>query len=128
MKRLRYCKRCGCKVLRETTKGLRKEYPFFCPTCDQNMYRIETFKKPRRIKKYEGNITLYLEYINPKKVNGWGGKRDFVTFDSVQDLNAYVNGDVAYDYLDNAVQTNADEILLYAADETGRVVWKNKDK
>ncbi len=40
----RYCKRCGHKVKRETTKGLRKEYPYYCPYCDENMYRFETEK------------------------------------------------------------------------------------
>lgn len=41
----RFCRRCGHKVQRETEKGLRTEYPFYCPHCYQNMYRIETFKK-----------------------------------------------------------------------------------
>lgn len=41
----RYCKRCGHKVNRETVKGLRKEYPYYCPHCDQNMYRFEIAKR-----------------------------------------------------------------------------------
>jgi endogenous inhibitor of DNA gyrase (YacG/DUF329 family) len=40
----RYCNRCGKLVRRETKKGLRREYPFFCPRCDENMYRFETHK------------------------------------------------------------------------------------
>lgn len=41
----RYCKKCGHKVKKETTKGLRKEYPYYCPYCDENMYRFETTKR-----------------------------------------------------------------------------------
>lgn len=40
-----YCKNCGHPVQRETHKGLRKEYPYYCPHCDENMFRIETYKK-----------------------------------------------------------------------------------
>lgn len=45
-----YCKRCGHKVKRETTKGLRKEYPYYCPHCDENMYRFETVKRRLEVK------------------------------------------------------------------------------
>ena len=44
MNTFRKCKRCGSYVKKETTKGLRKEYPFYCPSCDENMYRFETIK------------------------------------------------------------------------------------
>ena len=37
----RYCKKCGTLVRKETS-GIRKEYPFFCPTCEENMFRFET--------------------------------------------------------------------------------------
>lgn len=43
MKR-RYCKRCGCRVKKEKERQLKKEYPFYCPCCDENMYRFETDK------------------------------------------------------------------------------------
>lgn len=49
----RYCKRCGHKIKRETTKGLRKEYPYYCPRCDENMYRFETVKKTMTTKEVE---------------------------------------------------------------------------
>jgi hypothetical protein len=45
MKRtFRKCLKCGSYVKKETCKGLRKEYPFYCPNCCENMYRVETFK------------------------------------------------------------------------------------
>lgn len=31
VRKKRYCNRCGKLVRRETKKGLRREYPFFCP-------------------------------------------------------------------------------------------------
>lgn len=37
----RICIRCGNIVLPETG-SLRKEYPFYCPECDENMYEFET--------------------------------------------------------------------------------------
>ena len=39
------CNKCNKIVKKETIKGLRKEYPFYCPNCDENLYRIETHKK-----------------------------------------------------------------------------------
>lgn len=39
-----YCRRCRHQVERETHKGLRKEYPYFCPNCFENMFRFETYK------------------------------------------------------------------------------------
>lgn len=48
MKTFRRCRRCGTYVQKETHKGLRKEYPFYCPECYENMYRFETVKMRRR--------------------------------------------------------------------------------
>jgi len=39
--RTRKC-RNGHIVIKETNKKLKKEYPYFCPTCNENMYAIET--------------------------------------------------------------------------------------
>lgn len=47
MKTHRICNRCGHKVVRETKI---KHYPFFCPNCDENMYRFET----TNVKKLKG--------------------------------------------------------------------------
>lgn len=43
MKKAR-CNRCKTKVRKETHKDLRKEYDFYCPICDENLYRVETHK------------------------------------------------------------------------------------
>ena len=42
-----YCKRCNHRVKRETHKGLRKEYKYYCPHCNENMYTFETYKKKK---------------------------------------------------------------------------------
>ncbi len=49
MKTHRLCCRCGNQVRRETKV---KEYPFYCPTCYENMYRFETInaKKLKGVK------------------------------------------------------------------------------
>jgi formamidopyrimidine-DNA glycosylase len=33
------CKRCNHPVKKETVKGI--DYPYYCPTCDENMYGFE---------------------------------------------------------------------------------------
>ncbi len=38
---IRKCFR-GHKVRQETNKDLKKEYPYYCPICDENMYKFET--------------------------------------------------------------------------------------
>ena len=35
------CRRCGSEVQEENDAELRKEYPYYCPECDQNMYSFE---------------------------------------------------------------------------------------
>lgn len=35
------CRRCGSKVRPERMPGLREEYPYYCPRCDENMYSFE---------------------------------------------------------------------------------------
>lgn len=54
----RYCFRCHKRVKRETDKYLRKEYPYYCPHCDENMYKFETYKKERR------DVICYLQKNN----------------------------------------------------------------
>jgi len=39
---IRKCFR-GHKVRKETHKELKKEYPYYCPTCYENMYEFETY-------------------------------------------------------------------------------------
>ena len=44
MKRLfRACFRCGFPVVKEKDRHI--DYPFYCPTCDENMYSFETEEK-----------------------------------------------------------------------------------
>ena len=46
----RKCFRCNSWIKKETSKVLRKEYPFYCPYCDENMGRLETYKVRRKCK------------------------------------------------------------------------------
>lgn len=51
MKTFRKCLRCGTYVKKETNKVLRKEYPFYCPKCDENMWYFETVNVKRNRKR-----------------------------------------------------------------------------
>ncbi len=48
MKTHRICCRCCKPVVRETKI---KEYPFYCPNCNENMYRFETVNVKKNIRK-----------------------------------------------------------------------------
>ena len=41
----RYCNKCGNFVVKETNKKLKKEYPYYCKICYENMYKFETHTK-----------------------------------------------------------------------------------
>lgn len=55
MEKERYCNRCGHMVFPETDSGLKKEYPYYCKYCDENLYEMETFTKDWKfvISKYD---------------------------------------------------------------------------
>lgn len=81
---------------------------------------------PHREEKRE-QITLNIQYREPINVNGFSVERDRILFDSREELFKYINGESAYDYLDNAVRTNANERLLNAVDEYGIEVWSEEN-
>ena len=72
-------------------------------------------------------ITLNIQYREPINVNGFSFERDRILFDSREELFKYINGESAYDYLDNAVRTNANERLINAIDEYGIEVWSEEN-
>lgn len=72
-------------------------------------------------------ITLNIQYREPISVNGFSVERDRILFDSREELFKYINGESAYDYLDNAVRTNANERLINAVDEYGIEVWSEEN-
>lgn len=72
-------------------------------------------------------ITLNIQYREPINVNGFSVERDRILFDSREELFKYINGESAYDYLDNAVRTNANERLINAVDEYGIEVWSEEN-
>lgn len=72
-------------------------------------------------------ITLNIQYREPINVNGFSVERDRILFDSREELFKYINGESAYDYLDNAVRTNANERMINAVDEYGIEVWSEEN-
>ena len=73
-----YCRRCDHQVKRETSKDLRKEYSYYCPYCDENMYSFETYKKKenKHVQKQHNDRDAMLEnkcsimYV-PGRRGGW---------------------------------------------------------
>lgn len=54
------CTRCGTGVLPEVDKGLKEEYPFYCPNCDENMYSFECEDIMENIEERKNKIIRYL--------------------------------------------------------------------
>lgn len=75
-----------------------------------------------------GEITLYIKYQEPININGFVVETDTITFGSYEELTSFVNGKAAYDVLDNSVMKRENEILLYAENENGDVVWGTKEE
>ena len=72
-------------------------------------------------------ITLYIKYAEPRNINGFQIEKDKITFDNQEEFNKFINGEVAYDTLDNAVCKRDNEILVYADNESGEVIWGTKE-
>lgn len=49
------CSRCGSDVLPEEDEELKKEYPYYCPECDENMYSFEC--KDKGVMENESNCS-----------------------------------------------------------------------
>jgi hypothetical protein len=73
-------------------------------------------------------ITLHIKYQEPVIMNGWQAETDTITFDSKESMEEFVSGNVAYDYLDNAIRKKDNEILLYAENANGDVIWGTKEE
>ena len=43
----KFCNRCDSRVKLEKTQGLRKEYKYYCPCCDENLYTFKAHNKKR---------------------------------------------------------------------------------
>lgn len=69
-------------------------------------------------------VTLVYEYSKPKEFNGFVCKIDQVSFGDFDEFKKYLNGEAAYDFLDNSVKKNDDEKLLYAF-EDDKILWIN---
>lgn len=69
-------------------------------------------------------VTLVYEYSKPKEFNGFVCKIDQVSFGNFDEFKKYLNGEAAYDFLDNSVKKNDDEKLLYAF-EDDKILWIN---
>lgn len=76
----------------------------------------------------KGQITLHIKYAEPIEFNGFHVENDTITFDNLESVKAYANGEVTYNSLDDSVRKKDNEILLYAENERGEVVWGTKEE
>ena len=65
MKTHRICNVCGKPVVKETKV---KEYPFYCPDCCENRYRIETARKSGGINEKSVRKNRYGNERNRRRV------------------------------------------------------------
>lgn len=73
----------------------------------------------------ESDIILHIKYEKTKDFNGCHIKYDSINFNSMEELQKFINGQVAFNTLDDTVKKRNDEILLYA-EKDGNIVWKNE--
>lgn len=67
----RVCKHCGCEVNEEVESELRKEYPYYCPECDENMYSFEVEEIPETMEEHKHRIISYLAIEDYLPLNAW---------------------------------------------------------
>lgn len=72
-------------------------------------------------------ITLHLKYKEPVNFNGITVYSDTIKFGSYEELLKYVSGEMAYNLLDDSVRKSENELLHYAENENGGIVWGTKD-
>lgn len=65
------CKHCGCEVNEEVEEELKKEYPYYCPYCDENMYSFEVEEIPETIEEHKLRVIRYLGTENYLPLNAW---------------------------------------------------------
>ena len=75
------------------------------------------------IEREQERLTLHIRYDKPIEFNGFNVTRDTIIFDRKSEMEAYIRGDVAYNYLDDTVKKKDNEILEYAENENGNIVW-----
>lgn len=69
---------------------------------------------------------LHIKYRDAKNVNGWISDTDTVTFSDKWELEKYINGETAYNELDDVMRKRDDEKLLYVENGKGEVVWRSE--
>lgn len=62
---MKKCFRCGTRLKMERDKDLKKEYPYYCSACDENMYSFEAVdgrarNLPAKIHELRGNATCFI--------------------------------------------------------------------
>ena len=73
--------------------------------------------------------TAKVMYEEPKIYPGFDSPFyvDYVVFDSEEEGRKFINGEAAYDYLDNTVRLRDKEKAIYLVDANGNMLWENEE-
>lgn len=126
----------------ESLKLVSIDYGYLHPEISQNwndieitmaeyasIYQKELFEEACKSMQHNQEIiTLYIKYNEPVNFNGISVGSDTITFGSHEELYKYISGEVAYNILDDSVKKGENEILLYAENDHGEVVWGQKEE
>lgn len=75
------------------------------------------------------SITLHIKYKEPVVINGWKAETDTITFSNIEEFDKFINGEKAFDAMDNAITLKENELLQFAVDSNGEsVVWNAEDE
>lgn len=80
------CKICGTEVEIETNEELKKEYPYYCPECDQNMYSFECEDVPENMQERKHKIIRYLTTEDYLPINAYWIRNEEGMMDALKEL------------------------------------------
>jgi len=61
----KYCFRCKTELEFETDSDLKKEYPYYCPNCDENMFEFETLTE-EDVAEHEQRLRTFCDFLVAK--------------------------------------------------------------
>lgn len=71
-------------------------------------------------------IILHIRYREPVEINGLIKEDDVIIFGDEDELFKYIDGEPAFNMLDDSVAKGENEILLYAENDRGEIIWESK--
>lgn len=80
------CKICGTTVEKEHDEELKKEYPYYCPHCDENLFSFECEDILENIEERKRKIIRYLATEDYLPMNAWWIRNEEGMMDALKEL------------------------------------------